>query len=315
MEQSFEVDLVYLWVNGNDPEWRRKHNAVIGNTREDCLENCEGRYADNEELRFSLRAVEMYAPWIIKIFIVTDNQVPGWLDVSNPRIEIVDHTEILPPEALPTFNSVVLEHALHKIPDLGERFLYSNDDMFFNRAVQPTDFFAPDGLPIVRMVRRPLPKLGIWARRHILGRVPDNYNLTIQRASRLVESRYGKYIGHKPHHNIDAYLKSDYIHTFETFRQELEPTLRNHVRSDNDIQRVIYSYVPLAEKRAHAVFVDQHTSFRLHTHRLHHYDRLRRYNPMLCCLNDSQYATDAHRLRVREYMEERFSQPSSFEKV
>ena len=69
-----KVDLVYLWVDGSDPVWQAKRQSVVGyegNTSADC----KGRYADNGELKYSLRSVELYAPWIRKIFIVTDN--PG----------------------------------------------------------------------------------------------------------------------------------------------------------------------------------------------------------------------------------------------
>ncbi|MDE5919514.1 MAG: Stealth CR1 domain-containing protein, partial [Duncaniella sp.] len=76
---SSEIDMVYLWVNGNDPVWQAKRNAAVGKPVERLAMNCEGRYADNDELKYSLRSVEMYAPWIRRIFIVTDNQVPEWL--------------------------------------------------------------------------------------------------------------------------------------------------------------------------------------------------------------------------------------------
>ena len=69
-----EIDLVYLWVDGSDPVWQAKRNAFIGRTQESSPENCKGRTADNDELKFSLRSVEMYAPWIRKIFIVTDER-------------------------------------------------------------------------------------------------------------------------------------------------------------------------------------------------------------------------------------------------
>ena len=48
-----DIDLVYLWVNGNDPEWRAKHNAVIGRMEEGSAVNCERRYADHDELKES----------------------------------------------------------------------------------------------------------------------------------------------------------------------------------------------------------------------------------------------------------------------
>ena len=85
-----DIDLVHLWVNGNDPKWQAKRDACIGRPTE-RQENCKGRYADSGELKYSLRSIEKYAPWIRKIFIVTDDQTPEWLDTTNPKIRVVDH--------------------------------------------------------------------------------------------------------------------------------------------------------------------------------------------------------------------------------
>lgn len=308
-----EIDLVYVWADGNDPAFRARRNAAMGKTEDVAEVNCEGRVASCDELMFSLRSVEKYAPWIRKIFIVSDNQVPSWLDTSNPRIEVVNQNDIIPAESKPTFNSVVIEHCLHKIPGLSECFLYSNDDMFFNRPVSPSDFFTPDGRPIMRLNRRLLRKLTLWLEQNVQGKELSTYNKTILRAGELVKEKTGRFIAHKPHHNIDAFRKSQYEETFEAFRSEIEPTLINQFRSDSDIQRVIYSYYPIATGKAKLLFVSQHTSFRLHTHRHNHYARLRDYNPMLFCLNDSQYAVDADRKLVREFLEKRFPEKSVFE--
>ena len=308
------IDLVYLWVDGSDPKWVEKRNACIGKPVERSGVNCEGRYADNDELKFSLRSVELYAPWIRRIFIVTDEQTPRWLDPSNPKIRIVDHKEILPAESLPCFNANVLEHHLHKIPGLAERFLFANDDMFFNRPVAPDDFFAADGLPIARMNRRPFRKLTLFIKGKLLGKPMSNYLQIIQNAALAVERKYGIYYGDKAHHNIDAYLKSEYAHVREVFDAEIEPTLVNHVRSSNDIQRNLYTYAALAEKRMHRQYVGQRTSFRFHIDNEKHYAKLAKYHPLLFCMNDSQYATDADRKRVTAFLSERFPEKSSFEK-
>lgn len=313
-ESQFDIDLVYLWVDGNDPRWRAKRREVIGSVGEDTAVNCEGRYANNDELMYSLRSVAMYAPWIRRIFIVTDAQVPAWLDTSNPKIRIVDHTEILPAECLPTFNSVVLEHAIAHIPGLSEYFLYANDDTFFNRPVKPSDFFAPDGLPIIRLTRKPLRKLSLYFREKILGRQLSNYNRTIHRAASLVESKYGVYVGGKPHHNIDAYCKSQFLHVLEEFRDVIEPTLTNHVRSADDVQRSIYAAATIAERRGHRCYVGRRTSFHVHIDNHTHYEKLQRYNPMLFCLNDSQCAVEADRHLAKSFLSHRFPTPSPYEK-
>lgn len=309
-----EVDMVYLWVDGNDPVWQAKRNAVIGKTEVKSAVNCEGRYADNDELRYSLRSLEKYAPWIRKIFIVTDGQTPHWLDTSNPRVRIVDHSEIMPPQSLPCFNSCLIEHFLCNIPGLSERFLYANDDMYFNRPVTPEMFFASDGLPIIRLNRRPFRKLTLWLREYLLGKKMSNYNRTIHNTALLAEKKLGKYYGDKAHHNIDAYLKSEIQHVEEMFREELTPTFINHVRSDNDIQRSLYTCVALAEKRAHPRFVTQKESLRIHIQNKKHYKKLEKYDPLLFCVNDSEYADDEARRYVRDFLIRRFPEKSEFEK-
>lgn len=309
-----DIDLVYLWVNGNDPQWLAKRNACIGKTEEKSAVNCDGRYADNDELKYSLRSIEKYAPWIRRIFIVTDNQVPVWLDTSNARVRIVDHKEIMPDVCLPCFNSAVIEHFLYKIPGLAEHFIYANDDMFINKPVTPETFFGKDGLPIVRFNRRPFRKWTLLFKEKVQGKRLSNYVQTIRNSAELVEKKYGKYYGGKTHHNIDAYLRSDYEHAAKVFEDEIRTTLPNHVRSENDIQRNIYSYVALAEKRAHLHYVTQRTSFRLHIQNESHYGKLERYNPILFCMNDSQYAKDCDRKRAAAFLDKRFPEKSQYEK-
>lgn len=309
-----DIDLVYLWVNGNDPQWLAKRNACIGKTEEKSAVNCDGRYADNDELKYSLRSIEKYAPWIRRIFIVTDNQVPVWLDTSNAKVRIVDHKEIMPDVCLPCFNSAVIEHFLYKIPGLAEHFIYANDDMFINKPVTPETFFGKDGLPIVRFNRRPFRKWTLLFKEKVQGKRLSNYVQTIRNSAELVEKKYGKYYGGKTHHNIDAYLRSDYEHAAKVFEDEIRTTLPNHVRSENDIQRNIYSYVALAEKRAHLHYVTQRTSFRLHIQNESHYGKLERYNPILFCMNDSQYAKDCDRKRAAAFLDKRFPEKSQYEK-
>lgn len=309
-----DIDLVYLWVDGSDPKWVEKRNACIGKPVERSGVNCKGRYADNDELRHSLRSVELYAPWIRRIFIVTDEQTPRWLDTSHPKIRIVDHKEILPAESLPCFNACVLEHHLHKIPGLAERFLFANDDMFFNRPVAPGDFFAADGLPIVRMNRRPFRKLTLFIKEKVQRKPLSNYVQSIRNAAQAVERKYGIYYGDKTHHNIDAYRKSEYAHVREVFDAEIKPTLGNHVRAPTNIQRNLYTYAALAEKRVHLQYVGMRTSFRFHIDNPKHYAKLAKYNPMLFCMNDSEWANDDDRRRVTAFLRERFPAKSSFEK-
>ncbi len=314
--QSYDIDLVYLWVDGSDPVWMAKHDACIGKPKEGSGANCKGRYANNDELKYSLRSIERYAPWIHRIYIVTDRQTPRWLDTSNPKIRIVDHTEILPPEALPCFNSIVLEHHLPNIPDLAEHFLYANDDTCLNGPVTPATFYGEDGLPIIRFNFKPFRRLWMWIEEHILGKTSDKYNhrLLIHKAALLVKEKYGIYYGGRTHHNIDAYLKSDYRHAYEVFREQIDATRTNHVRNANDIQRNLYSYVAIAERRAHLTYVTSRTSFHLLIYIPKLYDKFLKYNPTFFCMNDSEQATDADRRKSAAFLAHLFPEKSQFEK-
>lgn len=316
MENNPEaIDLVYLWVDGSDPVWQAKRNAFIGRTKEDSPENCKGRTANNDELKYSLRSVVMYAPWIRRVFIVTDGQVPAWLDTLNPKVRIVDLGEIMPEESLPCFNSCLIEHYLYRIPGLAERFLYANDDMYLNKEATPGDFFARDGFPIVRLTRKPLRKLRWFWRERICRNPLKNYSATIALAARLVEKKYGVYYTGMPHHNIDAYLKRDYRHVAEdVMNEEFMANRKNRMRSDDDVQRIVFSYVPLAEKRARLRYVTGKESLHVEIHKDRHYARLDRLRPMFFCMNDSEYATDEDRMKAKAYLEKRFPEKSEFEK-
>lgn len=309
-----EIDIVYLWVDGSDPEWQARRSAFTGKKLDSTETNCKGRYADNDELKYNLRALEKYAPWIRHVFIVTDNQTPAWLDTSNPKVTVVDQKEILPEISRPCYNSSLIEHFLYKIPGLSEHFLYANDDMFLNKPVSPDVFFAPDGLPIIRLIHTRLRDCYLAFRNKVLG-VPYKYYIrTLRKSAELVEKKYGVYYKGKPHHNIDAYLKSSCQRTAETFWPEISEVLDNHVRKDNDIQRVIYSYAPLAEKRGHLRWVTQRTSFRFLIYNGSHYGKLRRYDPVFFCMNDSEYATDSDRRKMTAFLANRFPEKSMFEK-
>uniref|UniRef100_K1PK27 N-acetylglucosamine-1-phosphotransferase subunits alpha/beta n=1 Tax=Magallana gigas TaxID=29159 RepID=K1PK27_MAGGI len=101
------------------------------------------RFEDNDELRYSLRSVEKFAPWVRHVFIVTNGQIPHWLDLENPRVSIVTHEEIFPNKThLPTFSSPAIEANIHRIPGLSKKFIYMNDDVMFGREVWPEDFYT-----------------------------------------------------------------------------------------------------------------------------------------------------------------------------
>ena len=56
-------------------------------------------------------------------------------------MRVVTHKEIFPnPSHLPTFSSPAIEINFHRIPDLSNRFIYANDDVFLMRPICPGKF-------------------------------------------------------------------------------------------------------------------------------------------------------------------------------
>jgi hypothetical protein len=101
------------------------------------------RFRDNYELSYSLRSLEMHAPWVRHVYLVTAGQIPHWLNLDAPRLTVLSHEDIFPNKShLPTFSSSAIEVHLHKIPGLSKKFLYMNNDFFFGQTVWPDDFYS-----------------------------------------------------------------------------------------------------------------------------------------------------------------------------
>jgi len=150
-------DVVYTWVNGSDPRLQaelREYKEKLGlpslneiqsdnGTKVEDQKGNSNRYRDNQELRYSLRSIWKFAPWIRQIFIVTNYQVPYWLNIDHPKITIVPHSTIFKNKShLPVFSSPAIESHLHRIPGLAKKFIYFNDDVMLGNTIWPSDFYT-----------------------------------------------------------------------------------------------------------------------------------------------------------------------------
>lgn len=193
------IDVVYTWVNGTDPRWKaekeywHKHwiASLTGQPLPEKPEdthrvkgsdtaNADNRFRDNEELRYSLRSLEKYAPWVRHIYVVTDGQVPSWLNLASPKLRIVKHSEIFANQShLPVFSSPAIEWSLDNIPGLSDAFLYFNDDVFLGSHVRPEDFVSQTGVQKVYFAwEAPLCSPGCWDTALQNGRCDRECNVT-----------------------------------------------------------------------------------------------------------------------------------------
>ena len=256
MVATNSIDVVITWVDGLDKEWlkeKQKYNPSID------VDESAARYRDYGTLKYVLRSIEKFAPWVRNVFLVTNGQIPSWLNAEHPKLCLVKHSDYMPKEYLPTFSSHPIEWCLHRIDGLSENFIYFNDDMLLASPVEPKDFFK-NNLP------RDILGLGITSPISFFSSIPFNNMLFLNRhfsikkvfksnISKFLNLKYGKwtifnllfatrkciYGMYNPH--IALALKKSYF----DFLWELDPilldeTCKNKFRSKTDVSIWLVRY-------------------------------------------------------------------------
>lgn len=328
--QDYPVDMVYLWCDGNDPEFMQRKIFYADRGKYERSDRTESfsqvRFFDNEELKYSLRSMEMYAPWIRHVFIVTDRQIPKWLNMNCAKVTIVDHSEILPQEIIPCFNSSVIERYIGFIPNLAEHFLYANDDLFFGKKLSKDFFFAKEK-PIMRLKNC---RKNIYRGPGFKG-VPldDFFGQSTVNAWDLLWGKnrlQGEYPFWELHHNIDAFTKTGWCNTFFKYKSDLDKR-RSRFRTMDDISRLLFSLEAVVNKCGELRIVKDCSRLeklfcwlkRLEPESYYLNARVKSVlilfflHPILFCINGSGANRWGNRLE-KIFLEWRFPQKSSFEK-
>ncbi len=115
-----KIDFVITYVDGNDPEWLAERNKYLFGV--DKLTDTIERYRNWENLQYWFRGIEKFAPFVNKIHFITSSRVPEWLNMNNPKLNVVRHSDYIPEEYLPTFSSIPIELNLHRLEDLRRKF-------------------------------------------------------------------------------------------------------------------------------------------------------------------------------------------------
>lgn len=229
---GFPIDVVYTWVDGEDESWLQDKARAAGVADPASFTeraHDAARYADHDELCFSLRALEQFAPWVNHVWIVTADQHPSWLRRDHPWISVVSHRDLWPDaNGLPTFNSHAIEACLHRIPGLAEHFIYLNDDMMIARPVRPNAFFHPNGIGKF-FTSRALVDYGP-------SRPGDIASTTAAKnARRLLGERYGVTFTQKFFHTAAALTVSGLTELEQTFPEVIQCTRRAPFRTLDDV--------------------------------------------------------------------------------
>ncbi|WP_017587118.1 stealth family protein [Nocardiopsis ganjiahuensis] len=316
-EVAFPVDVVYTWVDGSDPVHADKRARYRGQ-RSDLASHAANasRYTDHEELRYSLRSLQMYAPFVRNIYVVTDSQVPYWLDAGEPGITVVDHRDIFTdPGVLPVFSSRAIETQLHHIEGLSERYLYLNDDVFFAGPVGAEHFFHANGIALL-----PFSSHQIGVGPPIPEEVAPNW--AGKNARELFLDSFGATITHKVRHAPFPQIREVHRELEERYREDVERTAASRFRHPDDIAMAttLHQYYALlsgygvrGEYRTRYVDIGTDTAA----------DRLAALaagaegDYDFLCLNDFDTPPERQEAvsrMVRDFLERRFPFPSRFEK-
>ncbi len=310
---TFDIDMVFSWVDGNDPEFQKRRaermkDVVVGEG-----DDSEARFRQIDELKYALRSVYLFAPWVRRIFIVTDSPKPSWL-ADHPAVTFVRSEEFFTdPAALPTHNSQAVESQLQHIPGLSEHFLYSNDDMFFGRPVQPGMFFSPGG--ITKFIEAST-RIGLGD--NDSDRSGFENSARVNR--RLLMDRFGRLITRHLEHAATPLRKSVLLELEQEFAEDFHRTQLSRFRSSTDISVTNSLYHYYAQMTARAVQQENAKVAYVDTTSRAGLDLLpgllKRRSQDFFCLNDGSFPevpAEERQERVQEFLERYYGIPAPWE--
>jgi hypothetical protein len=298
------VDIVYTWVDGSDENiYAELHGNSIGKA------NDKYRFEINDELKYSLRSLEKFFPRFRKVFIVAaDGQYPSFLVADHPQLKVVKHSEIIPAPYLPTFNSLVIESFLHKIPDLSERYIYFNDDIILNKKM---DFFDKNGKPELgyktHATASPIDMHNI---------PPYSFEMLMSWNYKYVEAKYGITEKGDHYHGTSPCLKSveqDIIDmsdpaVIKTFESRFRKT--DNVAFNSIVRPIVYKNVyKFPVKKLKAVTVNGDVMTR--TGFISKLKKALSSRSHIVCVNSVTHGAEK---QYKDIMEKALSKPSRFEK-
>lgn len=294
------IDLVYTWVDGDNLEYRK----LVNEYSEKPIDLNPERTRDIfDMMKYSLRSVEKYAPWINHIYIFTCRpQKPEWLKSDHPKISVIHHDEVFDAEDVPTFNYNVIESYIHKIPGLSDDFIYLNDDFLLGNHVSPEDFYAKDGRVLIH---------GSLFGENFGWRIYNKKNDIVGLG--LIE--------HSP-----ILIKKEWWQGMQDARPELIEEIKSHkFREGTDVMTYkLYRWYTLKHQSANVKAIKLPELLKIHSfHKITNnlkkqkrvFNWLEKKSPKFYCLNDDQGDhpnPDVVKL-VQEFLNDQYTEKSSFE--
>lgn len=252
-----DIDIVVMWVDGDDPEWQKEKAKYIVSKDADATVY---RYRDWGFLRYWFRGIDKYAPWVRKVHFVTWGHTPEWLDTMNPKLNIVRHEDFIPKKYLPTFSANTIENNIHRIKGLSEKFILFNDDFYLIKDTSPEDFFK-DGMPMDTIALNvSCPQRSLTSRFFDINNtaiVNDNFNFheSLSKnkskwicpkngvnalARYFILKRCPRFPGFWQHHLASSYLKETFEEVWKKETDVLNATCMHKFRGPSDVNQWLF---------------------------------------------------------------------------
>lgn len=330
-----KIDFVVTWVDGNDKNWIEEKEKYSANKSADASKY---RYRDMGHLKYWFRAVDKYAPWVNKVHFVTCGHIPPWLNTSCDKLNIVKHSDYIPEQYLPTFNSHPIEIHMHRIKGLAEKFIYFNDDVFLNAPVSP-EFFYNDDMPCdfayLQNIRMS------WYEdtyAHVQFNVVNNIcekfffrRCFLKNFSKYVNCKYpikqniknllklennGEFTGFVDPHLAIVCLKKHYEEVWELYSETLEHTSSHKFRTPFDVGPTLFRNYRLAKGEFSPVSYESRGKyFRLNANVDEIKSAILNEDYKQICLNDTTFECDYEHVKevILSAFERKLPQKSQYE--
>ena len=318
--ERYPVDVVYAWTDGNDSARQKAFQYHLNRENPGQPRNLDAttgnRSIDREELKYSIRSLACFAPWVRRIYIITGfDQRPGWLK-DHRDVVIVPESSIFPDKThLPTFNSQAIECHMDRIEGLSEYFIYMNDDMFLGNGISLLDLVWTDGVILG----------GLSAPSWLSARgIPDKNEFGFYSAwknnNMLLDSVFGEKERTLPNHQLTMLSKQIFQDARLMFPSAFKRTSTCRLRSVNNINPAgVAFYVGLHTGRLKTTNHLKSRFLQLCDDRQANekmFQMLMNRRPHLFCLNDDTTAegpTPEIDQSVRLFLESYFPEKSPYE--
>ena len=87
------IDFVITWGSNDDPEWRKQYefySAKAGRT----VDSSVYRYRSWDMLHFLFRGIDKFAPWVHKVYFITNANPPKWMNTKHPKLVVLNDKPI-----------------------------------------------------------------------------------------------------------------------------------------------------------------------------------------------------------------------------